>query len=346
MMLQPGHENSADRFLKMKTVAHLASLLNVGLDELVAMINEPAYREFSLQKKRGGIRTISAPCSALKTAQQKMNYYLNAVYLLQKPECVHGFVLNSPSLACCNILTNARPHTGKKFVLNMDIEDFFPSITAAMVLKLFRSNIFCFSDDVAIPLALLSTYRKMLPAGSPCSPVISNFICLPMDNELSAYCANNIITYTRYADDLTFSFDNKPEKNVVIELRAIIENHHLKLNSRKFRIQSNLRQQTVTGLVVNRGVNVDREYVRRLRAIIHDLRTNKLPVVVQRHFGLKLYPASPVIQYFYHKITGQINFVGFVKGKNNPVYLRLQHGFTEAIRMHTEKGCDGLTSID
>lgn len=134
---------------------------------------------------------IHAPAKELKRVQKRINYFLQSYYLWIKPDAVYGFVINPNYYdKRCNIVENARNHVGKKHLLNLDLLDFFPGITARRVKELFLSEYFQFSDRLAIALALLVTFRGRLPAGAPTSPVVSNFICIEMDNELQNLSKN------------------------------------------------------------------------------------------------------------------------------------------------------------
>ena len=121
----------------------------------------------------------------------------------------------------------AQLHLRKKYIVKVDLKDFFPSITAGRVRRLFESMPFYFSEDVAKLITGLVTTRGSLPQGSPASPVISNMICWKMDKIFMNYCKNKKILYSRYADDLTFSMFN--EKSLRYLIKADKENEDKKL---------------------------------------------------------------------------------------------------------------------
>jgi RNA-directed DNA polymerase len=296
---------------------------------LSRIINEPGYTTFSIAKKKGGTRNISAPSPHLKKIQRTINYYLQAIYLIYKPDCSFGFIIKPADYSQWHtIVSNASRHTNKKFVMNIDLQDFFPSITAKRVKELFQGSIFQFSEEISNILALLCTYQKSLPTGSPASPVISNFICLEMDGELIAFCKEKNITYSRYADDLTFSSDNYFTKEYVSEIKTIIQKHNFTINPKKFRIQSSFRQQTVTGLLVNRRVNVDRKYIRNLRAVLHHWHFKGLDEAIAKHHNwFKDQICDDDRHKFIRMIHGKINFVRMVRGKGDPIYTALYTKF-------------------
>ena len=212
-----------------------------------------SYSVYSIRKKNGKRRIITAPNNELKEAQYEIMRFLNkqkvSVY-------AHGFVENR------SILTNALNHTNKKFILNIDMKDFFPSIKRDRVRFLF--NTLGLSKD-ALEVVL---YNDCLPQGSPCSPVISNLVCVELDEYMGLYAEKKGFVYSRYADDLTFSSDNI-EQDDILEIYSIIESFGFIVNESKTSLLGQNKRQMVTGLVVNKKVNIPRKMKRRLRAMKH-----------------------------------------------------------------------------
>jgi RNA-directed DNA polymerase len=321
------YEIHATRFLSLETLADLQKLLRINLSLIEYHVNNPEYKEFFIPKKRGGQRRITAPGIHLKAVQKTLNYYLQAVYLSRRPECSHGFIIHpKDSDRTFNIVSNAAPHAGKRFVMNIDIEDFFPSISAKRVKELFSGPQFEFKETVSIVLALLSTYNKHLPVGAPASPVIANMICFEMDMMLMNICGTQGISYTRYADDLTFSSDPRFEPECILEIKQAIAGHGFWINEKKFRVQSTQSKQTVTGLVVNKKPNVDRRYIRKLRATMHHWKTEGLDNAAKKHLNISDI-SNEDRSVFTQKINGSINFVGMVRGKSDIVYRKLNATF-------------------
>ncbi len=313
-------------------VQALAHFLMVDVNQLWELMESPNYQTFSIPKKKGGKREIVCPAENLKFLQRKLNEVLQYEYSLCKPKQVHGFVQKkSYKDKPCNIVSNAQAHAGKKFLLNMDVKDFFPSISAGMVRKAFMSKPFNFDLQVANYLTLLTTYQGKLPTGAPTSPIISNFVCLDLDADLQAYCKQRGLTYTRYADDLSFS-TNTPFSNEIEEITAILAKHHFKVNPKKLRIVSQGAKQEVTGLVVNQKANVDRRLIRRLRAILHDLELNGIEKAAQKTLQINDTLTEKEMLYFRLKVKGLIDFVGQVRGKDDMIYLKLNYRWSMAHR--------------
>lgn len=216
-----------------------------------------SYRTYSIKKKNGKMRTITAPNDYLKSCQREIMEHLNKVPLSNS---AHGFIEGR------SIVTNAINHINKKYVLNIDLKDFFPSVTRDRVESLFQElNI----PKECVELVLL---EDVLPQGSPCSPVISNLICREMDTDMEEYAKGLNLSYSRYADDMTFSGDNI-NRDVINDIYAIIRKHKLVVNKEKTTVLGRHKRQIVTGLVVNEKVSIPKETRKRVRAMMHQFDT-------------------------------------------------------------------------
>jgi RNA-directed DNA polymerase len=313
------------RFLEITNGNELAYSLKTNFQKVQRLINNPNYQEYTIPKKSGGRRVIQAPDAELLNLQRKLNKLLQIIYLQIKPENVHGFVAKYPSVEShANIVENAMVHTGKKTVLNIDLENFFPSISAKTVKNVFANSHFNFNDQISTALALLLTYQGKLPQGAPTSPVISNFVCLQLDNDLNAWSIQNEIAYSRYADDLTFSSDTFISHEKQLEIRQIINKFHFVVNEKKWRQRAKNRKQTVTGLTVNSKVNVDRRYLKKVRAMLHDLSVNGIEIATINHFGLDELASKEQESKFLYRLQGSIGFIGQVRGKSDTIYQSMQ----------------------
>lgn len=269
-----------------------------------------------------------APDWQLKQLQRRLNDFLQAYYLWIKPEEVHGFVINPGYLERnCNIVENAAIHVGKNHILNIDLKDFFSSISAKRVKELFLSPGFNYEEPVAIALTLLTTYQGQLPTGAPTSPVLSNFICLPLDLALRTFCLEKGLRFTRYADDLTFSSDAMISDETILDIINLIRKNGFEINDKKLHICASNRKQTVTGLTVNEKVNVNRKLLKKIRAMLHDLNANGIDAAAKRHFNLKGKPSSRDRAHFLNRLEGYVNFVGQVRGKSDSVYEKFIDAF-------------------
>lgn len=327
------HELNALLLLTIENPIELCRFLKKNFFDVQNKINNRVYKKFLVPKKKGGVREIYAPEKELKKLQKRLNYYLQAYYLMVKPKEVHGFTVNRGYTGNrCNIAANAQMHTGKKYVLNIDLKDFFPGIPAKRVKELFTSPLFAFNEQIATALALLTTYEGRLPAGAPTSPVISNFICIQLDEELKQFCDSNQLTYSRYADDLTFSANYQINDDVQLDIICLIHKNGFRVNEKKCRITSANRRQTVTGLTVNEKVNIDRKMLKKIRAMLHDATTNGVRAAARNHFNISGNVDEQWIDKFVYRLRGYINFIGQVRGKEDDLYRK----YKQALNLHIQ----------
>ena len=272
------------------------------------------YKSFKIKKKNGSYRNINEPLNQLFSIQKEFSLFF--LVNRTKYDHSHGFELNK------SIVTNAREHVNKKIVLNIDLENFFTNISSPRVIE-FLIKKFNVSEIEAIKIADILTYKNSLPQGSPSSPVISNFICEKLDFELYKYCRRFNITYTRYADDLSFSFSFvKLTKFQVNNIISIIEQNGFKINKAKYRYYYRNTRQIVTGLVVNEKVNVKREFYKNLRAILYNWSSKGIEVAqnkfIEKHGENKNFILT---------VAGWINFLGQVQGEKSKNFISLKSQF-------------------
>lgn len=288
--------NFLDSLRAATTVHQLAPLLGftpAGLTYILYVKpSSEKYREFEIPKKVGGTRTICAPTNELKLLQRNLATLLQdcleEIEAAQgrddkgsKPDrLAHGFKRRR------SIVTNAKRHRHRRFVFNIDIADFFGSINFGRVRGFFISDKnFHLNPKVATLIAQIACHNNVLPQGSPCSPVISNLIGHILDIHLVRLAGKTGCIYSRYADDLTFSTNDRnfptqiatcidPEHHnwtAGNEVSYIIKRSGFSLNTSKTRMQYRNSRQVVTGLVTNNIVNVRSEYWRTARAMVHTL---------------------------------------------------------------------------
>lgn len=239
--------------------------LSPGLISKIAYNPDIYYRKFSLRKKSGGLRTILSPRVFLKVVQ----WFLADFVFGDLPisEAVHSFRPDH------SIVTNATNHVGRSFVANIDIENFFGSIPRKKVRIFLKQN--GFRPEEAKAISRLVTCNDCLPQGAPTSPILSNAILFEFDRRLSTFAATLDVAYSRYADDITFSGEDRPSVQQCIDIaRQELRRHGLKLNKDKTRIANKGGQQRVAGVVVNEKAAPPRTLRRNIRAAFHNARTN------------------------------------------------------------------------
>ena len=287
------------------------------------------YVTFDIPKKSGMPRRIDSPTTNVKILQQKVNQVLQSVYST-KPS-VHGFVVGK------NVESNARQHVRKRWVFNVDLEDFFPSINFGRVRGMFMSRPYCLPQKVATVLAHLCCFQGHIPQGAPTSPVISNMICAQMDTRLQELARSNHSTYTRYADDITFSATNRrfPADIGVIDsllqlhpgkrLEQTIAENGFSINSSKIRLRGRNHRQVVTGVTVNDFPNLPRKYTNQIRAMLHAWKKYGLDAAQeewQERYNVKHHASSLPIPKFERVLKGKIEYLGMIRGKDCVKYLK------------------------
>src|SRR6266852_486588 len=294
------------------------------------------YTTFQIPKRNGGQRTIKAPIDALKLVQRRLSDLLQdceAEINTEKSRSdriAHGFKRGR------SIITNAKEHRHRRYVFNLDLEDFFPSINFGRVRGFFiKSRDFGLHRDVATVIAQISCHQNSLPQGSPCSPVISNLIAHLLDMRLVRLASAVGCTYSRYADDLTFSTNKKDFPADIaapsgteggklhlwlpgMELEKVIERTGFRINTAKTHLMYRTSRQNVTGLVVNQKINVRCENRHNVRAMVHSLVTTgsfEIYGVTQKAGAstLEKRPGSP------NQLHGMLGFIDSIDvyNKNN-----------------------------
>lgn len=317
---KPSRTKALDQYKlpRLADVAAVATFAGVDADGLAALMRpgtEPGsgYVEFEIPKAKGGTRRIAAPRTPLRKVQRKILDEILAK--LPVHDACHGFVPGRSTV------TNAKPHVGAAIVIKLDLKDFFPTVHYRRVKGLFTH--LGYSEEVAAALAGLTTYRPklangtvvwpgMLPQGAPTSPALANLACRRLDRRLDRLAAKYGAVYTRYADDLTFSFAAVPDVRIgrfLWWVDAICQQEGFTERDDKRRILRAKHQQRVTGLVVNERVNVPRADRRRFRAILHNCAKHGVASQAKGHEDFAAY------------LTGYAAYVNMVDPKLGKQYL-------------------------
>ncbi len=244
--------------------SHLSALVGYTKSYLKrASIYTPFfYRTFTIPKKNGKSRTIYEPLPSLKGIQQWI--LKNILYKVPVSKFAKAYIPHR------NLLDNVKQHENRAKVVTLDIESFFPSISRERVEELFKS--LGYSPILANLMAKLCTLEGYLPEGAPTSPYLSNLILRDFDEGIAAYCQEQKIRYTRYADDLTFSGKNFDEKELINLVKKNLSNENLRLNSSKTSIMKKGQRQVVTGITVNDKIQVPKLVRKELRQSIYYIR--------------------------------------------------------------------------
>lgn len=321
-----------------------------NLNYYITRKNNVAYSSFDIpKKKKGEFRTIYAPNEGLKELQVILNTVLQAVY--EPHPSAYGFVLGK------SIVDNAKSHTNKNYVFNIDLKDFFTSIEkqrvwGRLLVKPFNLGSSSERKKIASIIAKLASIysidgtREVLPQGAPTSPILTNAICEKLDIKLTGLAKRFGLIYSRYADDITFSsMHNEWEENgkfekiynegstFRIELSRIIEEQRLVINVQKIRLQKRGYKQEVTGLIVNDKINVSKKYIKQLRHWIYFI----------ERFGIDKAAELFEVDYlnktidknkrpnFILVLQGKLLYLKMVRGFEDNLYVKLQNRLDKAI---------------
>ena len=275
-----------NKLFLIKDAKDLASKMGISLKELrfltytQKLSNRTDYVRFKMLKKSGGFREISAPKPQLK----RLQYWIleNILNKVSVSEEAHGFVAKR------SIVSNAKPHLQKAVVINCDLENFFPTLSYARVKGLLKS--LGYSAELATILAILTTEaeqkevlldgeklylytgKRYLPQGSPASPMITNLICRKLDKRMLGISNSLDFTYTRYADDMTFSSNSYTNINkMMFWVKGIVKEEGFILHPKKTKIMKKGARHEVTGVVVNEKLSVNRKELKKFRALLFQI---------------------------------------------------------------------------
>ncbi|PTW53883.1 RNA-directed DNA polymerase [Breoghania corrubedonensis] len=297
-------------------LAHLG--MTVGELNKIRWYRDQMYQTFEIAKSGGKSRLISAPNKRLKHIQRQLLPLLYQLYQTRSP--VHGFVFNR------SVKTNAQSHLRRRFVLNLDLQDFFPTITENRVVGMLKA--IGIGATVAVAIGYLCCIHGHLPQGAPTSPVLSNMICFRLDRELLAFAKASRCIYTRYADDITLSshqpmsalFEGSPPPAgnfandlLVSALTAIVVGNGFTINPMKAHYANRHSRRMVTGLKINDLLNVDRRYIRNIRAVLHSVETLGF-VGAQTKYATSGGTGSLAAH-----LRGKIAWISHIKGPSDPV---------------------------
>ena len=326
-----------DQYRQLSSLEDLASFWDIAPNQLsyyAYRFNKGrAYRAFSIPRRNGRERQIEAPIRQLRYIQRLIHESLTRVY--GPHPAVHGFRAER------SIVTNAKEHLGQRYVLNIDLADFFSSITRNRIYGRLVAQPYSLESTVAQLIATLSTnaYAR-LPQGSPSSPVIANMVAAGLDSDLAQLCGLRGCWYTRYADDITIStshsemppqiarYPNARGTGQVIlgdRLTYVIEDHGFQINHRKSRLQSYWTRQTCTGLVVNgERVTPPRSYIRHLRSLVDHWRKNGWQDAAHVLHSKENRPPLSERQALVNHVSGRISYLKMVRGQNDRTAQQLE----------------------
>jgi retron-type reverse transcriptase len=259
-------------------------------------ITSKHYKPFTIKKRNGSERELVAIERELKIIQSTFRRRFEKSFDVSK--YAHAFISKTTfdeieieadfsrlreSIRPRGVITNALVHTNKKLVISIDLKDFFPTITFSRIMGMLKKPPYSYSNKQAAIIAELTCLPKGidtnrgLPQGAPTSPILSNLICKKLDYQLGKMARKYNLSYSRYADDLTFSTNDLKRIHpqfVINEVTRHVERNGFNVNEDKTKVMYSNQRQMVTGIVVNDGLNLHKKHVDALRATLHNLEHN------------------------------------------------------------------------
>jgi RNA-directed DNA polymerase len=237
-------------------LSHLASLVGYSEEYVrgAAYASPLFYRKFKIKKRSGEDREIAEPMPSLKEIQDWI--YRNILLRIPVSPAAKAFVPGG------SLRSAARFHRGNKFVLRVDIKNFFPSVARSRVFGIFRK--LGYSSDISAILSRLCSLDDRLPQGGVCSPYLSNIVLRNLDKRLLRFCQEKKLRYTRYSDDISISGKFFSESIIKSVERVVCEEGFV-VNEKKTAVMRSGGRQSVVGIVVNSKLNSPREFRRRIR---------------------------------------------------------------------------------
>lgn len=324
------------------SLAHLEKRLDLPVGAISNIIGEkrPRYfRKMLLVRRpswkpnaRAKLRLVWRPSAGLKKVQRAIKLLIADRF--EPHPIAHAYVRGR------GIVTNARPHVGKEWLFQIDLVNFFGSITHKLVEEALRALLTDFSEQDIGVIADLCCHDGFLPEGSPSAPILSNLVCFPLDRRLEEFAVMLGLTVTRYSDDICFSSASakiprelakvrglRAAQKIVLglQLRALFCPYGFDINLKKVRFQDRSGRQQVTGLVVNDGINIPGDCYDIIRETLHLWNKRGIEVAawhLQRHYGIGKFRRS---------LRGLIGYVGQVRGVDDNRYLDFLKAFEELV---------------
>lgn len=270
------------------------------------------------------MRTVLAPCVELKVVQRRIDYLISAGF--EPHPIAHAYARER------GIVTNAMMHVGKEWLFHVDLVNFFGSLKEDLIVEVLRDALHGVSREDVELIASLCCHEGAIPQGSPCSPVLSNLACFRLDQQLQTLASHLGVVVTRYSDDICFSSTNEvfPAELATVAGRGatqqiaigkplshLFKAARLEVNWRKVRLQRRTERQQVTGIIVNKGLNVPSEFYSEVRWRLSAWERRGLHVAARN--------TSPSLsnEQFANSLRGLIAHVGLVKGRHDGRYREL-----------------------
>lgn len=305
--------NEATQFEKLHNVEDLCRLLRISSTEFHLQILHPKYNIYHIPKKNGSKRLIEEPVLKLKKIQQPLNDFFQKHYALRKPTPVHGFTIKWNDVEF-GIKSNAQAHIGSDYMLNLDIKDFFHAVDVFKIQSLLHQQFSHWSEDLIDKIIKITTWQQRLPMGAPTSPILSNYACLDLDEEIDQYCRAANIRFSRYADDFTFSSQKELKQSDLQYFLDILHHYGFLENPIKTKFFKPEDTKIVTGVIItDTGLALPKTYIDQLTEEI-----NRYTVVLAVNQRYQTGMSFKKLNLLKQELEGKLNFVNHILGYEHP----------------------------
>ncbi len=316
----------AAKFGQLRNCQDLAVSLRIDAYRLQLLALQPKYNCYSVRKPKGGFRLIEDPQGRLKSVQSRLNDFLQSAYLPLRPECAYGFTRAKSEDDDRTVVGNALRHLGCRYLLNIDLKDFFHQVSDEKIDGVWQTHFRHFDAGLRQLLTGLVCYRQRLPMGAPTSPALSNFASLEMDQHLSGYAHRSCMQYTRYADDLSFSSSEPIGKGEYHDLRLIIRESGFEVNPSKVRWFGDSEAKEITGIELGEdGLRLPGNYLGRLGREIERYRA-----FFELESRYQTGASGKKLKLFEQELRGKLEFARQVLTEDDPEWRKLAEAFEQA----------------
>lgn len=320
----------AKQLQSLETEEGLYHLLKTSRQKFELLLINPPYHIFQIPKRNGEFRTIEDPADELQRIQASLKNYLQALYHCNRTDAAYGYISKAddePEKR--GIYGNALAHLQNAYLLNIDLEDFFHFIRWQKVYDTLTMSPFGIHEKIAPAICSICTFQGRLPMGAPTSPALSNIAAYPFDLELSNYCRQENITYTRYVDDMSFSAPAQLADRHFQQISTIITTHGYEVNRKKLKWFGPDETKMITGLEAKGGVvKVPDNFIDEVHTEIENI---KAWVLLQTRMN-PARPLEPLLFKPLQKINGALAFIESVHGDDYEQLVSLQNKLGEAVQ--------------
>lgn len=313
----------------LQTVNDLAYLLKYDAHKLQLLAANVKYNCFTTKKKNGKDRYIESPKPPLDRILKTIQHYLQCCYYAIRTQAAYGFVITKKGEAKPrNIVSNAKQHLNKKWLINIDLKDFFHQVNEQEVYQLLLNHFPNMKTALIELLAALCCYNGRLPMGAATSPVLSNYAFINCDKAITKWCNKKNITYTRYADDLVFSSNKPLNENHIKQLISILLEHNFVPNKNKIKLFNENESKEITGLLVTDTITIPSDFYNKLGKNILQI---KHIYIAKLNACKNAQTKERWLKQLHQQIEGKLAFIEFVLGNESERYQHHLNKYLKAI---------------